>query len=380
MKIVIAPDSLKESLSSPDAAAAIARGCRRAAPTAALVEVPLADGGEGTVRALAEATGGEIVRTTVRDPLGRPVTAGWALCGDGRTAVVEMAASSGLELLAPAERDPMRTSTFGTGQLIAAALGAGAFRVIVGVGGSATVDGGTGMAEALGVRFLDAAGKVVQGCCGGNLQDIAAVDATSLDPRVAAAGVTVAADVTNPLLGEQGAARVYGPQKGATPEQVEELEAGLASLAEVVQRDLGIDVAELPGSGAAGGLGAGLVAFLGAEIRSGVATVMEAVGLAEMLADADLVLTAEGRCDGQSAFGKTVAGVAGMARERGVPAVVLAGSLGPGYEGLRDKGIAAAFAIADGPQELAAALARSAELLERTAEEVVRLWVAARGL
>jgi glycerate kinase len=235
------------------------------------------------------------------------------------------------------------------------------------------------MAEALGIRFLDASGGVVRGCCGGRLHDIAAIDPAGLDPRVCRADVTVAADVTNPLVGPDGAAHVYAPQKGATPEQVEALEAGLASLAEVVRRDLGVDVACLAGAGAAGGLAAGLVAFLGAGIRSGVETVMEAVGLRAALADADLVLTAEGRCDGQSAFGKAVAGVGAAAREHGVPVVVLAGSVGDGYEKLREQGVAALLSIADGPMSLEDALARGAELLERAAEEVVRLWIAAGG-
>jgi glycerate kinase len=379
MKVIVAPDSLKESLSAAEAAAAIARGLRRADAAVEPVLIPIADGGEGTTEALVEATGGEYRRRQVSGPLGCLLTATWGLSGGGQTAVIEMAEASGLELLAPSERNPMLTSTRGTGELILSALDAGVQDIIVGIGGSATVDGGTGMAHALGVRFLDAAGRAIDEPRGGRLADVDSIDISGLDPRLSHVRIRVACDVTNPLTGPDGAAGVYGPQKGATPEQVEALEAGLANLGRVISRCLGREVAEMPGAGAAGGLGAGLVAFLGAELRSGVQTVMEAVHLRERMAGADLAITAEGRLDAQSAFGKATAGVIGAARQAGVPAVALAGSLGAGYERLYAQGLCAAFAIADGPIDLGAAMARTAELLERAGESVMRLWLAAGG-
>jgi glycerate kinase len=377
MKITVAPDSLKESLSAPDAAGAIARGLRRACAGLQLALVPMADGGEGTTEAITEATGGTYHRAVVHDPLGRPVEALWGECGDGRTAVVEMARASGLELLQPGERNPMLTSTRGTGELIGHALDAGADRIIVGIGGSATVDGGTGMASALGVRFLDADGAPITDCRGGTLERIRRIDLGGRHARLEEAALIVASDVTNPLLGPEGAAHVYGPQKGATPEQVEQLERGLARLAGLIRRTLGLEVAALPGAGAAGGLGAGLVAFLGARLQSGAQTVAEAVRLREKMAGSDLVITAEGRLDGQSAFGKATGCVAAIAQEMGVPVVALAGALGPDFERLYEEGMVALLAIQDRPMPLEEALSRADGLLERAAEAVLRLWIAA---
>jgi len=379
MKVTIAPDSLKESLGAPQAARAIARGVRRACAEADCVLVPMADGGEGTTEAIVDATDGSVRRAVVADPLGRPVEACWGLCGDGITAVVEMARASGLELLSPDERDPMRTSTWGTGELIRCALDAGARALIVGIGGSATVDGGTGMAAALGVRFLDADGRPIGAPRGGLLRDVAGIDISGLDRRLREADVVVAGDVTNPLLGTEGAARVYGPQKGADAEQVEELEAGLANLADVIRAELGRDVAELPGAGAAGGLGAGLVALLDAELRSGAETVMEAVDLRARMSGSELVITAEGRVDGQSAFGKATGCVAKAARDAGIPAVVLAGSVGPGFERLYEQGVCAVLPIVEGPMTLPEALERAASCLERAAESLIRIWNSAKG-
>ena len=378
MRITVAPDSLKESLSAVEAARAIERGLRRACPDAEVVLVPVADGGEGTAAAMVAATGGTWREADVAGPLGRRVRARWGMCGDGRTAVIEMAGASGIELLVPGERNPMLTSTRGTGQLIAAALDAGVGSIIVGIGGSATVDGGTGMAAALGVRFLDAEGREITDCRGGRLGDIRDVDMSGAHARLAEAEIVVACDVTNPLTGPDGAARVYGPQKGATPEQVAELERGLAGLARVIEQRLGVQVADLPGAGAAGGLGAGLVAFLGARLQSGVVTVLAAVGLREKMAGSDLVITAEGRVDAQSAFGKAPAGVAAAAAEAGIPAVVLAGSLGPGYEALYAHGVCGVFPIVDRPMPLQEALEQAEGLLEHAAESVLRLWLAAR--
>jgi glycerate kinase len=325
------------------------------------------------------ATNGQYRETRVADPLGRLVTSRWGLCGDGRTAVVEMAAASGLELLAAEERNPMLTSTRGTGEMIADALRHGVERVIVGIGGSATVDGGTGMAAALGVRFLDADGRPIDDCCGGRLADVRDIDLGGLDERVKEVEIVVACDVTNRLTGPEGAAHTYAPQKGADPEQTELLEEGLRNLAAVIRRALGKEVETLPGAGAAGGLGAGLVAFLGARLGSGAETVIEAVGLRERMRASSLVVTAEGSMDGQSAFGKATAAVATLARDMGIPAVGLAGSLGPGADGLYECGMSAVFSIVDSPMELSDALGRADVLLERAAESILRLWIAAEG-
>jgi glycerate kinase len=328
---------------------------------------------------MVDATAGSLQWAEVCDPLGRPIRAAWGLLGDGATAVVEMAKASGLELLSADERDPMLTSTKGTGQLIRAALDRGVEHIIVGVGGSATVDGGTGMAAELGVRFLDGGGRPIPDPRGGRLLDVRDVEVEGLDPRLDGVRVTVACDVTNPLVGPDGAARTYGPQKGATPEQAEQLERGLGGLAELIRRRLDVEVADLPGAGAAGGLPAGLVAFLGARIDSGVQTVMRAVGLEEKMAGSDLVLTAEGRVDWQSAFGKTIAGVASVASQQGIPTVALAGSLGPDYERVYECGVRAVVPIVGGPTTLEAAIAGADALLERTAELVLRMWIAAGG-
>jgi len=379
LRITIAPDSLKESLTASEAANALARGVRKASPQAELVIVPMADGGEGTVAAVVEATGGMYRQVSAADPLGRPIVARWGLCGDGRTAVIEMAAASGLELLTPGERDPMLTSTRGTGQLIGDALAASVERIIIGIGGSATVDGGTGMASQLGARFLDRDGNAIDDCCGGRLRDIVDVDTSGIDPRLENVDIIIASDVTNPLTGPEGAARVYGPQKGADAEQTDALEAGLANLAQVVKGALGLDVNDMPGAGAAGGLGAGLVAFLGARMCNGAQTVMDAVGLRGKMQGSDLVITAEGRMDAQSAFGKTPVAVASVARELGIPAVALVGSVGSGSERVYDCGVSAVFSIVDAPMELDAALKGADELLAKCAESVVRLWLAAQG-
>jgi glycerate kinase len=373
MKVVIAPDSFKESLSAQAVADAMAAGVRRAAPDAEIDLCPMADGGEGTVDAMVAATGGEIRTARVHGPLGRPREARFGLLGDDRTAVIEMAEAAGLSLVPRERRDPMRTTTFGVGNLIRAALDAGAARLVLGIGGSATVDGGCGCAQALGVVFLDKRGRpCVCGLAGGGLADIGGIDASDRDPRIAAADVRVACDVTNPLTGPDGAAAVYGPQKGATPEMVASLEAGLANLAAVIRRDLGVDVEHLPGAGASGGLGAGLVAFAGAELVRGVELIAAAVGLTARLGDADLCLTGEGRFDAQSAHGKTAYGVARVAAAAGVPALCIPGQATDDAPG---EAFAAVHPLVNSETPLEQALARTAELLEqRTAEAVaVRL-------
>lgn len=351
---------------------------RRVLPGAQVVSSPLADGGEGTLDCLVSATGGRIQTRTVTGPLGDAVSARYGMLGDGRTAVVETAEAAGLTLLARDRLDPLRATTRGVGELVRAAVSEGATRVLVCLGGSATNDGGAGFAQALGVRLLDAAGRELP-AGGVALQGLARIDASGIDPRVAACEIVAACDVNTPLCGPDGASHVFGPQKGASPEDVCRLDAALAHYAAVIARDLGRDLCDVPGAGAAGGLGAGLLAFCGARLESGVGLVMEMVDFPAALAGADLVLTGEGRCDGQSARGKVVSGVAGAAETAGVPMVVLAGSLGPGYEALYEKGLTAAFAIADGPLSLVEALARTPDLLARSAESVVRVFVAGSG-
>ena len=377
-KVVIAPDSFKECLAAEAVAAAMAEGVRAAAPQAEVLCVPMADGGEGTVRALVAATGGALHRARVTGPLGEPVEAEFGVLGDGATAVIEMAAASGLPLVPPARRDPTQTTTFGTGELIRAALGLGVAHVILGIGGSATVDGGAGMAQALGVRLLDATGAAI-GRGGGPLERLARIDTAARDSRLDGLLCEVACDVDNPLVGPNGAARVYGPQKGATPAMAERLDANLAHLADVVERDLGLRVRDLPGAGAAGGLGAGLVAFLGAKLRPGVEVVVDAVGLEAALDGADLVLVGEGRLDGQTARGKLPVGVARIASRMGIPVAAVVGSLGEGRDAVHAEGITACFSIADGPMGLEAAVGRAPELLRQAAEQVVRLFIGARS-
>jgi glycerate kinase len=375
MKILIAPDSFKGSLTAAEAAEAIASGVRKALPEAECVLIPLADGGEGTVQALVKATGGRIIRVPATDPLGNRIESYFGILGDGETAVVEMAAASGLALVPECFRDPMLTTTFGTGELIKAALDMGCRRLILGIGGSATNDGGVGAIQALGGSFKDENGEEV-GPGGGELARIRSIDVSGLDPRLRATGVVVAIDVNNPLTGPRGASAVFGPQKGATPEMVSALDAGLRNLAEVIRRDLGTDIECLPGAGAAGGLGAAAVAFLHAVLRPGIEIVMEATRFVEQLDGTSLVITGEGMVDAQTLHGKTVMGVLDAARSRNVPVLVLAGSVEPeGYE-LLDLGAIAVLPIA-ADMELDQAIARAGELLTQAAEQAMRgkIWV-----
>lgn len=327
MRILVAPQEFKGSLTAAAAADAIARGLRRAVPDAALDLLPIADGGPGTVAAVVSAGGGRLTETATVDPLGRPITAAWALL-PGDAAVIEMAAASGLLLLRPDELDPRRAFTYGTGVLVRAALDAGCRRLVVGVGGSATNDGGTGCAAALGVRFLDAAGQPLPPG-GAPLAHLERIDVTALDTRLAESQVLVASDVTNPLLGPEGASAVYAPQKGAGPADVIELERGLARLAEIVRRDLGLDLARAPGAGAAGGLGYGLMVFCRASARPGFDLVAEYTRFDDRLAASDLLITGEGRLDAQTAFGKGPGAAARRARAAGKPVIVLAGAVEP---------------------------------------------------
>ena len=378
MKVLLAPDSFKESLSAAEAARAMARGVRRACPDAQTIERPIADGGEGTVETLVAATQGRFIDETVAGPLGEPVRARYGLLGDGRTAVIEMAAASGLPLVPKERRNPLLTTTRGTGDLIRSALDHGAERLIIGIGGSATVDGGAGMAQALGARLLDARDRPI-GPGGGALDGLHRIDLSTLDPRLRHVAIEIASDVENPLLGPNGAARVYGPQKGATPEMVEILEANLRRLAEVIARDVGVSIADTPGAGAAGGMGAALVAFLGARLRPGFEIVAEVLRLEEALDGCDLMLTGEGRLDGQALFGKAPLRAAQLAARGGVPAVAICGALGDGWEAVLRHGVTAAFSICRGPMTLQEAMACAGPLIAQCAEQVVRLFAAHRG-
>jgi len=362
MKIVIAPQSFKGSLTAIEAAAAMARGVRTAAPAAEIIELPIADGGAGTVRAMAAAVGGELVETTVSGPLGKPATAVWARLPDG-TAVIEMASASGLAL-AGDPLQPLDATTYGAGELIKAALDAGCRKIIVGLGDSATTDGGAGMAAALGTRFLDATGnEIPQG--GQGLGKLDRIDISNLDERLKDATVQAACDVTNPLYGPEGAAYVYGPQKGATPDDIERLDAALRRYADTVKRDTGVDISAIAGGGAAGGLGAGLAAFLHAELKSGIDLVADAIGLEEHLKGAGLVLTGEGRIDSQTPRGKTVAGITRWARAASVPVIALAGMLGKGYEELFELGVRQVVGCKSPDMDTEDAMSNAASLLEQ---------------
>jgi glycerate kinase len=373
MKIVIAPDSFKDSLSAEGVAEAIARGLAQVWPEARLVKCPMADGGEGTMDAIIAACRGELRRQQVQGPLGQPVQAGWGWLAESHTAIIEMAQASGLQLLSLDQRDACRSSTYGTGQLISAALDAGARRIILAIGGSATNDAGSGMLRALGLRLFDAQEQpLAEG--GLALSRLARLDASALDPRLAQVQLEVAADVDNPLCGSNGASAVFGPQKGASPEQVQLLDAALAHFADHCASLLKKDVRDFPGCGAAGGMGFAAKAFMQATFRPGIEVVAELAGLEQAVQGADLVITGEGRFDAQTLRGKTPFGVARIAKRHDVPVVVIAGTLGEGYEQLYRHGIDAAFALASGPMSLEQACANAAVLLQARAGDIARLW------
>lgn len=374
MRIVLAPDSFKGSLTAKEVCQAMAEGIHRFSDDIEIVQVPMADGGEGTVQSLVDATGGEFVHETVMGPLGEQVEARFGIMGDGDTAVIEMAAASGLPLVPEDDRDPSKTTTYGTGELIAAALERGCGTIIVGIGGSATTDAGCGMAQALGARLLDEAGDPLpEGCSGGDLKTLERIDLSDVDPRVEKATFRVACDVDNPLYGENGAAFVYSPQKGADPEMVRELDAGLRNFARVVGRDLDMNVADEPGAGAAGGLGAGLIAFCGATLELGVDIVLDAVNLDERTEGADLLITGEGAIDFQTAFGKAPSGAVRIARKHGVPNMVIAGAVDLEANMLHDRGFGPLFSICNEAMDLSTAMDPSLarEMTALAAEEAV---------
>ena len=345
MKIIVAPNSFKGSLSATQAAQAMARGVREVFPDAEVVEIPVADGGEGTVEALVSANQGTYEWVNVEGPLGGPVLASYGLIGGRKTAVVELASASGYVLVSLAMRDPRKTSTYGFGQLLEAARKSGAKSVIAGIGSSATNDGGAGMAQALGYRFLDAAGRELPRG-GAALVRLERIDDSRLNPGWRSVQVLVACDVTNPLTGPEGASAVYGPQKGADPATVRLLDRALGHLADVIERQYGQKVRDIPGAGAAGGTGAGLMAFLDAKLVSGAGLVVDASGFDKALPGAQLVITGEGRADNQTAYGKAPGEVARRAQAAGVPTVLLAGTKGPGWETLLTKGFSAVTTLA----------------------------------
>jgi len=371
MRIVVAPQEFKGTLSSREAAEAMGEGARRAVPDATIELAPLSDGGPGLVEVVLATVGGRFLRTPVEDPLGRTIEARWLRLED-RRAVIESAAAAGLGLLTEAERDPRTATSYGVGQLLLAALDAGCEQIIVGLGGSATNDGGAGMASALGARFLDASGDTLRPG-GAALSELERINVSGLDPRVKRAHVVAATDVTNPLCGPEGASLVYAPQKGASPEVARELDAELRRYAKIVERDVGVSVLLRPGAGAAGGLGAGLIAFAGAEVRLGFEVVAELVQLREKIQGADLLLTGEGRLDGQTGYGKAVAGVARMAAECGVPVLVVPGALAAGWEAVLPL-VDGVEPVVGGAATEAEALARPAEMLSQTVERALRGW------
>ena len=378
MKIVIAPDSYKESLSALAVANCIEEGFREVFPAAEFVKLPLADGGEGTVEAMVAATGGRIITVEVTGPLGEVTPAFFGLSGDGRSAFIEMAAASGLERLPAGRRNPLKTTSYGTGELIRCALEHSVRHCIIGIGGSATNDGGAGMVQALGARLLDERGEEI-GFGGAALATLAQIDLSRLDARIGRCRFEVACDVTNPLTGPEGASAIFGPQKGATPQMVAELDGALGHYAQVIKRTLGVDVEQVPGAGAAGGMGAGLLAFCRAELRQGIEIVTEALGLDALVRDATLVITGEGRIDSQSIKGKVPIGVARVAKRYGKPVIGIAGSLSDDVGVVHQHGVDAVFSVLYRICTLEEALHDAADNVRATARNIAATLKMAQG-
>lgn len=369
---VLAPDSFKESMTAKEVCIAMEKGLRKAFPDANYLHVPMADGGEGTVQSLVDASGGRMIEKEVIGPLGNRVTAKYGIMGDGITAAIEMASASGIQYVTKDTKNPLITTTYGTGELIRECLNQGIKKIIIGLGGSATNDGGAGMAEALGAKFLDQNGHTLPRG-GGGLGALHNIDVSELDPRLMETEIIVACDVNNPLCGETGASHVFGPQKGATPEMIDQLDQNLAHYAEVVKEQLNKDVRDIPGAGAAGGLGAGLLMFTQATLQRGIDIVITYSGLREKLAGADFCFTGEGGMDFQTKFGKTPYGVAKAAKEKDVRVIALAGYIGEGVEVLYEEGIDAIFGIVPGASEIDKLLADGPRNVERTCENIGRL-------
>ncbi len=374
MKIILAPDSFKGNLTSLQAAAAFEKGIRRVLPKANCITVPMADGGEGTVQSLVDATGGRFIRKCVTGPAGNKVSARYGMLADGETAVIEMAEASGLSLVSGTQMNPLKTTTYGTGELILDAATHNAATIIIGIGGSATNDGGVGMAQALGVRFMNKRGQeITEPGAGGMLNKIAHIDMQGLNPVIRKTKIIVASDVNNPLCGKTGAAVVFGPQKGATPAMVKTLDANLKHLSKIIKSDLKKDIVNLKGAGAAGGLGAGLIAFAKARMKSGIDIVLEATNIVQHMKGADLVITGEGRVDFQTAFGKTPAGVAKAAWQYRVPTIAIGGGITDDAHGVFAHGIAGLESAYARDMPLEEALSHAEVYLANAAERVIRL-------
>ncbi|EGQ7969289.1 TPA: glycerate kinase [Vibrio cholerae] len=374
MKVVIAPDSFKESLTAKQVCDAIQAGLARVWHDAKFVSIPVADGGEGTVQSLVDATQGRLVEVKVMGPQGKRVEAFYGMLGDNQTAVIEMAAASGLHHVPLVQRDPKLTTSFGTGELIRHALDQGVTKLIIGLGGSATNDGGVGMLAALGARFTNADGDPIQ-LTGGGLRELTHIDLQDFDPRLQNCDILVACDVNNPLCGDKGASAVFGPQKGATPEDVQLLDGALRQFGLLTEKVTGKMVLESACAGAAGGMGAALLAYTQARLRPGIEIVLETVQLAHQVSDADLVITGEGRIDSQTVHGKTPMGVAKVAKRFDVPVLALCGCTGDNYQAVYQCGIDAVFAAVPRAMSLEDALKESDFNLADLAENVARLWV-----
>ncbi len=364
MKIVVAPDSFKGSMTAIEVSDAIGQGVREIFPEAEIVKIPMADGGDGTVQCLVNATGGEILREKVTGPLVDEVLASYGILGDKKTAVIEMAEASGLTLVPENKRNPLITTTYGTGQLIKAALDQGCRKMIIGIGGSATNDGGSGMVQALGAKLLDKNGKEI-GFGGGELKKVFRIDTKYLDNRLSETKVLIASDVSNPLCGPKGAAQIYGPQKGATPEMIKKLDESLAYFAEIVKRDLNKDIKDIPGAGAAGGLGAGLMAFLNAELRPGIEIIIEIVKLEQAIKDSDLIITGEGKIDSQTIYGKAPIGVAKIAKKYNIPVIAVAAIISDDADIVHQYGINTLIKICEPPISLTEPKPKKVQLIRR---------------
>jgi glycerate 2-kinase len=372
VKIVVAPDTFKGSISAIDICSAAEEGIRRVIPEAQVIAIPLADGGEGTVENMVFSSYGTLKQQNVRGPLGQQVNAAYGVLGDGQTIVVEMAQASGLTLIPHNERDPLTASTYGTGELIKHALDEGYRKFVIGLGGSATNDGGTGMLKALGMKLLKEDGTALpEG--GGHLGVLAYYDDFGLDSRIKESSFTIASDVTNKLCGPQGASAVFGPQKGASPEMVQQLDQALNHFAEIVLKQKGIEMREMEGGGAAGGMGAGLITFLQAEVKSGIEIIMEEIHFEDLIVDADLVITGEGKLDAQTLSGKVIAGVCNAAQKHNAPVIALCGGLELNSAELNELGLLSAFSIVPGPCSLEEAMKKAPDWIMNQTESFMRI-------
>jgi glycerate kinase len=376
-KILVAPNAFKESLTAMEAADAIAEGIGRILPRATIIKIPIADGGDGTLEAVVAGTRGRIFKMRVTGPLGRQIKAEYGITGDGKTAIIEMSRASGLALVPPGQRNPMVTNSVGTGELILAALNRGTCHILLGIGGSATVDGGIGALQALGVRFLDLRGKPV-GHGGNGLLAIESIDMSRVPPPLKRARIQVACDVDNPMVGPKGAAAVFGPQKGATTAMVKQLDRGLAKLADLIEKTTGRRIARIAGTGAAGGISGSLLGLLGAQLQPGSKLVFDLLKVRQAVSKVNWVITGEGRIDFQTPFGKAPGMLAKLAAQHRVPVIGIAGDIADDVDGLFSQGFTALFSLVNRPMDLATAMREAPHLMRRTAEQVARLILAAR--